>query len=200
MYGSLLRPGNITVIVARSGVGKTQFCIDFVTKTSEKYEVPILHFDNGAVGILQNSWTSGRRVFRVEMHAPNICAEAEHEGKGYLYADGDYHGAEYDTREIAGSDQNFIYGGFQAKNRNFIDCIKSGDQPESNLISVPEKNGYTSGLSSRVLETQDRGSSGVRQIHNQSRGNRMPDRLQPNAFSDIRVHRQRYQKLEFQEI
>tara|TARA_Y100000361_G_scaffold154231_1_gene178920 strand:+ start:2419 stop:3936 length:1518 start_codon:yes stop_codon:yes gene_type:complete len=47
MYGSLLRPGNITVIVARSGVGKTQFCIDFVTKTSEKYEVPILHFDNG---------------------------------------------------------------------------------------------------------------------------------------------------------
>ena len=28
----------------------------------------------------------------------------------------------------------------------------------------------------------------------------MPDRLQPNAFSDIRVHRQRYQKLEFQEI
>ncbi len=47
MYGSLLRPGNITVIVARSGVGKTQFCIDFVTKASEKYEVPILHFDNG---------------------------------------------------------------------------------------------------------------------------------------------------------
>lgn len=47
MYGSLLRPGNITVIVARSGVGKTQFCIDFVTKTSAKYNVPILHFDNG---------------------------------------------------------------------------------------------------------------------------------------------------------
>jgi len=47
MYGSLLRPGNITVIVARSGVGKTQFCIDFVTKTSERYQVPVLHFDNG---------------------------------------------------------------------------------------------------------------------------------------------------------
>lgn len=47
MYGSLLRPGNITVIVARSGVGKTQFCIDFATKVSEQYEVPVLHFDNG---------------------------------------------------------------------------------------------------------------------------------------------------------
>jgi len=93
----------------------------------------LLHFDNGAVGILQNSWTSGRRVFRVEMHAPNICAEAEHEGKGYLYIDGDYNGIEYDTREVAGSNQNFIFGGFQAKNRDFIDCIKSGKQPESNF-------------------------------------------------------------------
>lgn len=47
IYGSLLRPGNITVIVARSGVGKTQFCMDFATKVSSSYEVPILHFDNG---------------------------------------------------------------------------------------------------------------------------------------------------------
>jgi replicative DNA helicase len=48
LYGSLLRPGNISVIVARSGVGKTQFCMDFCTKTSLKYNnIPILHFDNG---------------------------------------------------------------------------------------------------------------------------------------------------------
>ena len=48
LYGSLLRPGNISVIVARSGVGKTTFCLDFVTKVSERYDhVPILHFDNG---------------------------------------------------------------------------------------------------------------------------------------------------------
>jgi hypothetical protein len=47
MYGSLLRPGNITVIVARSGVGKTQLCLDFTTKVSEQYKVPVLHFDNG---------------------------------------------------------------------------------------------------------------------------------------------------------
>jgi len=47
MYGSLLRPGNITVIVARSGVGKTRFCLDYCTKVAEKYNVPVLHFDNG---------------------------------------------------------------------------------------------------------------------------------------------------------
>jgi len=47
IYGSLLRPGNITVIVARSGVGKTQWCMDYSTKVGIKYDVPILHFDNG---------------------------------------------------------------------------------------------------------------------------------------------------------
>jgi len=48
MYGSLLRPGNITVITARSGVGKTQFCLDFCLKASQlNNNIPVLHFDNG---------------------------------------------------------------------------------------------------------------------------------------------------------
>jgi len=93
----------------------------------------LLRFDNGAVGVLMNSWSSGRRVFRVEMHAPGICAEAEHEGKGYLYADGDTQGIEYDTREVAGSEELHVYGGFAAKNREFIDCLKSGRQPGSHF-------------------------------------------------------------------
>ena len=47
LYGSLLRPGNITTIVARSGVGKTQFVMDFCTKVSKLYDIPVLHLDNG---------------------------------------------------------------------------------------------------------------------------------------------------------
>ena len=47
MYGSILRPGNITVVVARSGVGKTQFCMHYATQVSAEYNVPVLHFDNG---------------------------------------------------------------------------------------------------------------------------------------------------------
>lgn len=47
IFGSLCRPGNITVIVARSGVGKTQFCMDYATKVSAMYDAPVLHFDNG---------------------------------------------------------------------------------------------------------------------------------------------------------
>lgn len=52
IYGSLLRPGNISVIVARSGIGKTQFCMDFCTKVSAmNNNVPILHFDNGEMSL-----------------------------------------------------------------------------------------------------------------------------------------------------
>ncbi len=93
----------------------------------------ILEFDNGATGILMNSWTSGRRIFSVEMHAPGICAEAEIEGKGYLYADGDTQGVEYDTCQAAGSDEFHVFGGFRAKNREFIDCLKAGSRPGSHF-------------------------------------------------------------------
>ena len=92
-----------------------------------------LHFDNGATGVLLNNWTSGRRIFSVEMHAPGICAEAEHEDRGVLYADGDTAGVVYDTRQVAGSIENYVYGGFQAKNREFIDAVKSGSLPSSHF-------------------------------------------------------------------
>jgi len=104
-----------------------------VTTPDINFFSAMLEFDNGATGLMVNSWTSGRRIFDVEMHAPGICAEAEHEGKGYLYADGDTVGVEVDTREVAGGDELFMFGGFQAKNREFIDCLRTGEQPGSHL-------------------------------------------------------------------
>lgn len=54
MYGSLVRPGNITVIVARPGVGKTTFALDFTTKISHAHDdVPVLHFDNGEMSLIE---------------------------------------------------------------------------------------------------------------------------------------------------
>jgi replicative DNA helicase len=68
IYGSLLRPGNITVIVARSGVGKTQFCMDFATKVSEKYSVPVLHFDNGEMSKEELIFRVCSAMTQVPMH------------------------------------------------------------------------------------------------------------------------------------
>ena len=47
MYGSLWRPANVTVIVARSGVGKTTIALDWNSVISRIYQVPIIHLDNG---------------------------------------------------------------------------------------------------------------------------------------------------------
>ena len=92
-----------------------------------------LHFSTGATGQVECNWTSGRRVFRVEMHAPGVCAEAEHEKRGTLYVEGNYEGQTFTTQEVAGSDQSHVYGGFAAKNREFIDAIKGGAQPSSHF-------------------------------------------------------------------
>ncbi len=90
-----------------------------------------LRFDNGSIGLLVNSWSSGRRVFRMQLHAPGICAELEHEVGGDVYADGDTLGVHFDAREVAGSDAFHIYGGFGAKSREFVDAVKAGTQPSS---------------------------------------------------------------------
>jgi len=96
----------------------------------------LLEFDSGATGVMLCSWSSGRRIFKVEMHAPGVCVEAEHENKGTLYADGDTQGVEYDTRQVAGSDELYVFGGFQAKNRQFTDALQTKTQPESNFADA----------------------------------------------------------------
>jgi len=85
-----------------------------------------LLFDNGAVGHVLNTWASGRRVFRVQMHAPGIYTDAEVEGKGLLYADGDYQGQEFDCFEVAGGSTPWEAFGFKQKNREFIDSLVTG--------------------------------------------------------------------------
>ncbi len=71
LYGSLLRPGNITVFVARSGVGKTRLVLDFCTKVSQEHQVPVLHFDNGEMSreeliVRQCSAVSGVSPYHLE--------------------------------------------------------------------------------------------------------------------------------------
>jgi len=90
-------------------------------------------FENGAVGHLMNNWSSGKRIFAVEMHAPGIFVEAEHETKGYLYADGNLTPVVYDAAECAGSDRYHVYTGVLAAARDFVNACLNGGQPMSNF-------------------------------------------------------------------
>ena len=92
-----------------------------------------LVFDTGATGILINSWTSGRRVFAVDLHVPGACAELDLEGVGHIYADGDTTGTEVTAQEIAGSDQFHVFGGFRQKTSQFLQAVRSRQQPPSHF-------------------------------------------------------------------
>ena len=129
-YGRMLDDGVHAIDTLRWMCGGEVVRVQQITKQvaipDVNFAAVLLSFDNGASGVMLFSYASGRRVFSVEMHAPGVCAEAEHEGPGVLYADGQTAGVRYDARDIAGSDELFVYGGFQAKTKEFLDCIQAG--------------------------------------------------------------------------
>jgi predicted dehydrogenase len=89
--------------------------INFITAT--------LEFDTGAVGVLLNSWTSGRRTFGVEIHAPGVMAEGDLETGAVVWsAEGP---EEIDAVEAAGSSELHQLGGFRAKSAEFIDAVRT---------------------------------------------------------------------------
>jgi predicted dehydrogenase len=86
-------------------------------------------FANGCVGHLMNNWSSGKRIFAVELHAPGIFVEAEHEGKGYMYTDGNLTPHIFDAAEAAGSKEFYIYTGVLAAAEDFVNCCLNGGEP-----------------------------------------------------------------------
>jgi len=90
-----------------------------------------LYFDNGSTGYLINSWSSGKRVFEVEMHSPGIYVHAEHEVGATLFADGDVQGISFDTKTEAGSEDFHVYTGVYSMVANFIKNIKTGGRPQT---------------------------------------------------------------------
>ena len=95
-----------------------------------------LTFANGCVGHLMNNWSSGKRIFAVEMHAPAIYVEAEHEAKGYMYTDGNLTPQVFDTTEVAGSNENYIFTGVLASIEDFVNCCLNGGQPMTCFAST----------------------------------------------------------------
>jgi virulence factor len=102
----------------------------------------MLHFDNGSTCFVVCSWASGRRVFRTQIHSPGGYADIEIEEDAKLYLEGNYAGQTFNTKDVAGSDQNFVFGGFRNKNREFIDSLKTGtdhcSSPFSDTIKTME--------------------------------------------------------------
>ncbi len=114
-----------------------------VVSTTRRIQVPdinlvaaLIEFDTGVVGMLMNNWASGRRCFSVEIHAPGIWVQAEHEQGAVVYEEGHEQGTAWDARQVAGSPEFYVYGGFQAKHREFIDAVKAHTLPSSHFADA----------------------------------------------------------------
>ena len=93
----------------------------------------ILEFESGAIGFLVNNCAAGKRIFSIEMHAKGISAYVEPEDKAVIYADNKNEGTVIASAEAAGSQAFHHRAGFSAEDRHFIDCVKSGSVPATNL-------------------------------------------------------------------
>jgi len=110
----------------------------------------LVKFTTGATGILQTNWACGRRFFRVEMHAQGVSAYADPDESGILYKDGETEGELFDPAKCAKNDADWHRLGFFGENRHFIDCVKSGLLPLSNLADTVK----TMDLVDRIYHSQ----------------------------------------------
>lgn len=93
-----------------------------------------IRFSNGVVGYLQSNHRVGARQLRMEMHGDRVsCVFAPEEG-GVIYRAGEQP-LKLEAAELAGGSEMFRIGFYQ-ESRHFIDCIKSGRQPDTSFADA----------------------------------------------------------------
>ena len=96
-------------------------------------------FENGVVAAIDADWSSGRRFFKFEFHAPGACAYADIDGVGAVWEDNKAEPVFESTYEaIVGSSNIVDSGGFLAENQTFVDAVRSGHPPHNCLEDAAE--------------------------------------------------------------
>lgn len=96
----------------------------------------LVRFESGGVGVLLTNWNVGGRRHEFEMHSVGFTAYVNPDEVARIWADGRSEPEVLDTKQVAGSDEMRIYYGFTGENRHFIDCVKSGEQPNPNFADA----------------------------------------------------------------
>ena len=129
--------------------GEVRKVVSSVRRLYSDYEnayTALIEFDNGTIGELSTNWAVGGRQWLFEMHAKGVSAYINATGpenQTLIYA-GESVGKDRQwskegeayrlgMAEVAGSNESYLWNGFQAENRHFIDCIKEGRQPQTNF-------------------------------------------------------------------
>ncbi len=102
--------------------------------TFRNMHIALVKFSSGATGVLQNCYMMGRRMFTVEVHSTGISMFGDPEEGGQVFADGKVEPMRtLDPWTLSESKKPHVAFGAYALNRHFIDCVKTGQQPETNF-------------------------------------------------------------------
>ncbi len=111
----------------------------------------VVRFDNGVTGVLKANYRTGGRIHRFEAHGPGVSSFIDlgfgppacsaqilsHAGaeRYSLAASGEAEETveSIDGIALAGSKEFHRYYGYFQEDRHFVDCIRSGAQPETSI-------------------------------------------------------------------
>jgi predicted dehydrogenase len=115
-------------------------CVSSVRSLGKKFDTSftaMVEFESGAIGVLLGNWQTGGRVHTFEMHSHGASAFVDPDDKAILNLNNELSAQVITTQEAAGGrTENYHYYGFFGENRHFIDCVKSGQQPETSFADA----------------------------------------------------------------
>lgn len=113
----------------------------------------LVRFESGATGILTANRASGTRYERFEIHGHGIAAYIRAPEVAEVYKDNESQPLVLRGAELVGSSQPHRTYGFFDENRHFIECLKAGRQPLTNLDDAVKSRA----LVDRILEAGRKG-------------------------------------------
>ena len=113
--------------------------------------ISVVRFESGAVGTLSANWASGARWLYCEMHAPTVSALCEIENTLILKEDNDAVGRTVSAVELVGSEDGRLRGGYKQENDHFVECIRTGKQPQTNFADAARTMELADALTRGVL-------------------------------------------------
>lgn len=121
---------------------KVSGCVSsFYTDYPNSFNALIV-FDNGCIGHLYSNYSSGGRIHYFEMHSRGVWAMVDlpldppEKQQAYILRENKPYGEVEVIRnlDLVGGVRDFhVTYGFLQENRHFIDCIKTGVEPEANF-------------------------------------------------------------------
>ncbi len=96
----------------------------------------LVHFSNGAVGVISGNRSAGARYLRHEIHGRGISVYMRLPEEAKVWRDNEEEPTILRGAELVGSDDMWAYEGTLAMNRHFIECIEAGTEPLNSLQNV----------------------------------------------------------------